>query len=64
MIKIIGRNKKEFTIEKKERIVDLYSKLGLSENEYVVIVNGDPATDDDFISPEDNATFLEVFSGG
>ena len=64
MIKIIGRNKKEFTIEKKERIVDLYSKLGLSENEYVVIVNGDPATDDDFISPEDHATFLEVFSGG
>ncbi len=64
MIKIIGRNKMEFTIEKKEKIGDLYNKLNLSENEYVVIVNGDPATDDDFINPEDNATFLEVFSGG
>ncbi len=64
MIKLIGRNKKEISIEKPERIDIIFKNLNISDNEYVPILNGNPALNNDVVNPEDELVILEVFSGG
>jgi len=64
MIKLIGRNKKEIKIEKPEKIDLIFKNLNLNDDEYVPILNGNPALATDIVNPEDDLVILEVFSGG
>ncbi|KQB35865.1 MULTISPECIES: MoaD/ThiS family protein [Acidiplasma] len=64
MIRVIGRNKIEESISSPCVVRELYSMFKINPDEYVVLVNGDPVTDDEIIKPDDNVVLLEVFSGG
>jgi sulfur carrier protein ThiS len=64
MIEIIGKEKRKITLEKPAKLFDIYNSTGLDEDGFVAILNGNPATSDTVINPEDNLIFLEIFSGG
>ncbi len=64
MIQLIGRNKKEINIEKPEKVVSIFKSLNITDDEYVAILNGNPALNSDVVNPEDELTILEIFSGG
>jgi sulfur carrier protein ThiS len=64
MIEIIGKNKQKITLEKPEKLKDIYGLVNIDEEGFVAILNGNPATSDVVVNPEDNLIFLEIFSGG
>ena len=64
MIQLIGRNKKEINIEKPEKVGSIFKNLNITDDEYVAILNGNPALNNDLVNPEDELTILEIFSGG
>lgn len=64
MINIVGRVKKEIKIDTDLTISELAGRLGIRLTAYVPLKNGRPVTSDVVVGPEDDVTFLEVFSGG
>ncbi len=64
MIEIIGHEKKNIKIKVSKKLQSIYSEFSIDENSYIAVLNGNPATSDDIINPDDNLVLLEVFSGG
>lgn len=64
MIRVIGRNKIEKEIKKSSSIKEIREELGLSNEQYISLVNGFPVTDDEPVNSNDEIVFFEVFSGG
>lgn len=64
MIEIIGKEKRKIHIEESKKLRDIYSVFNIDEDGFVAILNGNPATSDAIVNPEDNLVFLEIFSGG
>lgn len=64
MIKVVGREKYTRELESRTSLRDLISELGLNENHFVMLVNGNPATSDEEVGKDDDVVFLEIFSGG
>lgn len=64
MIRVVGRAGFEHRISKPEKVEDLLRSLGLKEQSYVCLKNGTPVTRFDTIEPDDEAIFMEIFSGG
>lgn len=63
-VKVVGRNSTNTAIEGRKSLGELRKVLNLREDQYVSLVNGDPATEDEFVTDNDDVVFLEVFSGG
>jgi sulfur carrier protein ThiS len=64
MIEIIGKEKRKINLTKTEKLHDIYKIINIEEDGFVAILNGNPATSDTMVNPEDNLVFLEIFSGG
>jgi len=64
VIKIIGRNRITASIDREMTVRDLFLELKLSEQSFVCIRNGVPLVGMDHVSPDDDISMLEVFSGG
>lgn len=64
MITVVGRERKEVKIEKSATLAELATIIGIRLSAYVALRNGKPITSDEMVSPQDEITFLEVFSGG
>ncbi len=64
MIEIIGKEKRKINLTKTEKLCDIYKIINIEEDGFVAILNGNPATSDTMVNPEDNLVFLEIFSGG
>lgn len=63
-VKVVGRDQIVRDIEGNLKIGALRESMKLREDQYLSLVNGSPATDDDIVSENDEVVFLEVFSGG
>lgn len=63
-IKIIGRNRLTAEIDMVMTVRDIFEKLKLSEQSFVCIRNGIPLVSRDMVTPDDDLSILEVFSGG
>ncbi|MGC8609304.1 MAG: MoaD/ThiS family protein [Thermoplasmata archaeon] len=64
MIKVSGEKKIEMKIDRNMKISEIEKQLGISDDSYMVVVNGKPCMNDEEISDKDDVVFLEVFSGG
>ncbi len=64
MIKVTGEKKIETKIDGSMKISEIERKLGISDDSYMVVVNGKPCMNDEEVSTDDDVVFLEVFSGG
>ena len=64
MIRVVGRKGLQLEIPEEKTVEDVLKELGLKEQAYVCIRNGTPVTRFDTLNPEDDVTFLEIFSGG
>lgn len=63
-VKVVGRKQINRVIQGTVSVSDLRKMLELRDDQYVPLVNGTPATDDDSVTDTDDVVFLEVFSGG
>jgi sulfur carrier protein ThiS len=64
MIRIIGRKSEQKSIDTALKLNDLMTSFLISRERFVAILNGNPATSDDMVNPDDDLVLLEVFSGG
>ncbi|EQB66526.1 MAG: hypothetical protein AMDU2_EPLC00006G0083 [Thermoplasmatales archaeon E-plasma] len=64
MIRIIGRKSEQKFIDTALKLNDLMASFLISRERFVAILNGNPATSDDIVNPDDDLVLLEVFSGG
>ena len=64
MIRVIGRAGFQKEITSEITVENLLNELGLKEQSYVCVRNGSPVTRFETIRPDDDVTFLEIFSGG
>ena len=64
MIRIIGRKSEQKFIDKSLKLNDLMASFLISRERFVAILNGNPATSDEVVNPDDDLVLLEVFSGG
>ncbi len=64
MIKVIGRNSYQRDIEGSKTVAEAMQMLGLRQESHICLRNGVPITSRDIISPDDDVTFMEIFSGG
>jgi sulfur carrier protein ThiS len=64
MIRIIGRKSEQKFIDSALKLNDLMASFLISRERFVAILNGNPATSDDIVNPDDDLVLLEVFSGG
>ena len=64
MIRVVGRKGFQLEIPEERKVEDVLKELGLKEQGYVCIRNGTPVTRFDTLKPDDDVTFLEIFSGG
>ncbi|EQD39351.1 hypothetical protein B1A_16892 [mine drainage metagenome] len=64
MIRIIGRKSDKRDLKESSRLSDIMQTMLISNERFIALINGSPATSDDIVSPDDDLVFLEVFSGG
>ena len=64
MIRIVGRKGFQSELDMEKTVEEVMRELGLKEQSFVCVRNGIPVTRFDRISPSDDVTFLEIFSGG
>ncbi len=64
MIRVTGEKKIEKNIDRNMKISEIEKELGISDDSYMVVVNGKPCMNDEEVSASDDVVFLEVFSGG
>ncbi len=64
MIRVVGRKGFQKEITEEITVDNLMKELALKEQSYVCVRNGSPVTRFEIIKPEDDVTFLEIFSGG
>ncbi len=64
MITIVGRERKKIQIKEDITVAELSARYGLRLSAYTTLKNGRPVTSDEKLTPQDEVTFLEVFSGG
>ncbi len=64
MIRVVGRKGLQLEIREERKVEDVLKELGLKEQSFVCVRNGTPVTRFDTLKPEDDVTFLEIFSGG
>ncbi|MCL5731197.1 MAG: hypothetical protein M1605_03655 [Candidatus Thermoplasmatota archaeon] len=64
MIRIIGRETRNLASEREIEIGEIARQYGLTQERYVAVLNGKPATWDRIAGKDDDLVFLEVFSGG
>ncbi|MGC8584565.1 MAG: MoaD/ThiS family protein [Thermoplasmata archaeon] len=62
-VKIINDNR-EFEIPGNRRILDLLKDLSLNPDGYIVMINGKPVPEDEYVNDSDVLELLRVFSGG
>lgn len=55
---------KKIEIERPLRVRELFKKLSLNAESYLVVVNDGLAADDETISNDDNVKIIRVVSGG
>ena len=61
---LLQGNVQELDISHKIKVKDLYNKLGLSPEEYLVLKDGKLITHDKYLAPEDKIRIVKVVSGG
>ena len=64
MIRIIGRDRKEFSIDTPVEVRTLMKNLNLHEESFIFIRNRTPLTSDEIIGVDDDVDIMEIFSGG
>ncbi len=57
-------NIQNLDIPHKIKVKDLYNKLGLSPEEYLILKDGKLITHDKYLDPEDKIRIVKVVSGG
>ncbi len=57
-------NIQNLDITHKIKVKDLYNKLGLNPEEYLVLKDGKLITHDKYLDPEDKVRIVKVVSGG
>ncbi len=55
---------KTVDLKHKIKIKDLYKKLDLNPEEYLILKDGKLLTHDKYVSPEDSLRIVKVVSGG
>ncbi|AKA48075.1 hypothetical protein IX51_02020 [uncultured archaeon] len=63
-VKVVGREQVRKNIDGNVKVGALRESMKLREDQYISLVNGSPATDEETVSESDEVVFLEVFSGG
>ena len=64
MIRVIGRERREFSIDSPVEVRTLMKDLKLHEESYILVRNRIPLTQDDVIQIGDEVDIMEIFSGG
>ena len=64
MIRVIGRDRREFAIDSPVEVRTLMKDLNLREESFILIRNRIPLTTDDIIEIGDDVDIMEIFSGG
>ena len=64
MIRVVGRNSYQKEMDGIRTVHETMIQLGLREESHICLRNGVPVTSRDILSPEDDITIMEIFSGG
>lgn len=64
MIEIVGKNPKKVTLESERTVAEIAAELGISEVNFIFMLNGKPVTSDRIVKKDDSLVMMEVFSGG
>ncbi len=64
VLRVVGRKAIQKELDRSISLGELRKSLDLHEDQYISLLNGNPATDDEIATENDEVVFLEVFSGG
>ncbi|MGC8610843.1 MAG: MoaD/ThiS family protein [Thermoplasmata archaeon] len=62
-LRIINDNK-EFTVKGNRKIIEILRELSLNPDAYIILIDGKPVPEDEYVEDSKYIELLRVFSGG